>query len=483
MPRVNDILQFHFSKTEIQKSAKFIIPNTIVLLIENQISKLQEISERIGPNPFPNPPTNLIPQVFRKFKQDYKNKKLNYDRKELRTLTYSLSYSENNLSSIFSNDEELDYVIQMLSSQWKESFIFGLIDCLLKNWETSFDSSLSKLTGFIVVKLKLYEGNRNSIIGLKNNLKYFEQKNGDLILGKELGIKNVSILKVTNFLSVPDTWITYPYFSRVIVSFYEQRKNNFKDLLDDFEQILIGHRNNKTNKRLLSKLIIQADKSEFAHFQDKVKKMAFDLIGDPENRIQWLDFDGATEKEKQDLDKARSILNEWITRQFINVFFNVCINDVRRKNFWLKHVSNISSFKVYGPLRTYLDLKRDERISQYLDLEKEHSRFIKVNSNKNVSAFIIYMKNYMLIEFSEDGYAFYGYKVDGNKKPNISAKLNSVDDLRNGYERMAIERKYSNIIAHHAEGRLFHKDGNFQDGSTLKWEDVFNRWLEIYNIV
>lgn len=483
MKSAKDLLNFNFSNSTMQQTAVKIIPGALENLLDIRIRKLNELTEQIGANNFELKGEHLIPHVYRKFKQDYKTRKLTFDRKELRTLSYTFSHSENTSTSIFSNKQELEYAFEILEREWKDSYLFGLIDCLLKYWETSYESSFIKLSDFIVGKLKTYEGSRNSIIGLKINSRYFDQKNGDLVLGKELGLKKISILKATNYLSVPDSWISYPYFSRVIVSFFENEKNNFNESLEQLEGILRAHgkgniEGHKTNKRVLSKLIIKADKPQFVESQDKVKKLAFEFIGDPEIKSEWHPFDGATDKEKQDLDNARSILNEWITRQFINVFFNVCINDARRKNFWLKHASNISSFKVYGSANTKMILKRDDRISQYLD-----NRFVMVYSNKNVSAFILYMKNYMLIEFSEDGYAFYGYTVDGTKKPNIYGKLNSVDELRNGSMPIAVTRTYDSINGHHSEGRLFHKDGNFQDGSTLKWEEVFNWWMKNYNII
>lgn len=483
MSNAKDLLNFSFSLSALQQSAVKIIPNSLENLLDIRIGKLNELSQKIGANSFELKGEHLIPQVYRKFKHDFKTRKLTFDRKELRTLSYSFSYSENTSTSIFSNQEELEYAFILLEKEWKDPYLFGLIDCLLKYWETTDKVQFSMLSDFIVLKLKKYEGSRNDIVGLKNNLKFFSERNGDLVLGKELGMKNISILKATNYLSVPESWISYPYFSRVIISFFENYRNDFIDSLEVLNDVLLAHGKgnieaHKTNKRAISKLIIKADKPQFVESQDRVKKLAFEFIGDPEIKSYWHPFEGATEKESQELDTARKILNEWITRQFINVFFNVCINDVRRKNFWLKHASNISSFKVYGSANTKMILKRDGRISQYLD-----SRFVLVDSNKNVSAFILYMKNYMLIEFSEAGFAFYGYKVDGTKTPNIQGRLNSVDELINTSLPWAVKRKYSDIISHYDEGRLRHADGNFEDGSTLKWEEVFNWWLKNYNVV
>ena len=97
--------------------------------------------------------------------------------------------------------------------------------------------------------------------------------------------------------------------------------------------VLLKHNSFITSKRLISKLIIQANQPQFVAVQDKIKKIAFNQIGDPSNVSNWTAFENATETEKREIVEGRNILNEWITQQFINVFFNVCINDERRKNF------------------------------------------------------------------------------------------------------------------------------------------------------
>lgn len=464
MQTVNDILQFHFSPTIL---AQRVIPIELEKLNEVRIDKLNKITEEVGAASFNFNGNNLIPQVFRKFKSSIQNSNTTFDRRELRTLTYSFSYSENNLTSIFNSDQEIDYALMLLNANWRDSFLIGIIDCYLKNWESNNKTSLSKLSDFIGTKLKEYNGSRSTINAFKTNLRFFDLKNGDLLLGNELALKNKPIKEATIYLSLPETWFSYPYFSKVIVAYYEQKQKDLPMLADDFENALNFHKNTNTNKRIVSKFIIQANKPEYGTLQDKVKHLAFHFIGDPENRGVWAEFENATDKEKSDLKNARTILNEWITRQFINVFFNVCINDDRRKRFWLKYAPKISSFKVYGPSYTKSILKRDERISEYLD-----ARFETVYSNRDVSAFILYIGDYMLIEFSDAGYAFYAYKVNGNYRPSLNYKLNSVDELRNGNMPMLAYRSGYNINSTNQEGRLSHNDGD------LRWEEVFNYWLK-----
>ena len=248
-----------------------------------------------------------------------------------------------------------------------------------------------------------------------------------------------------------------------MVAYYDKKQNELSNLINDFENALDFHKNSNTSKRIVSKFIIQANKPEYAALQDKVKHLAFTFIGDPENKSVWADFYNATEKEKLDLINARKILNEWITRQFINVFFNVCINDERRKRFWLKYAPQISSFKVYGPGFTKTLLKRDERIAEYLE-----ARFTTVYSNRDVSAFILYIGDYMIIEFSNEGFACCAYKMSSPNRPTLNSRLNSVEDLRNGSLPLAIQSD-ANYYYTSEEGRLFHNSN---------WEHKFNHWLK-----
>ena len=460
---MNDILEFHFLPSALQQAAQKIIPTSLTQLNEIRIDKLKKITEQVGAASFNFNSNNLIPQVFKKFKSSIQTNNTGFDRRELRTLTYSLSYSETGLSAIFNNEKEINYALQLLSSNWRDSFLIGIIDCYLKNWETENRTSLNTLADFIGEKLTAYNGNRNTINAFKKNLKYFDLKNGDLVFGNELALNNVSIKEAPKILSLPESWFLYPYFSKVLVAYYDKKQNDLINLIDDFENALDFHKNSNTNKRIVSKFIIQANKPEYSALQGKVKHLAFKFIGDPENKSVWADFNNATEKEKSDLINARKILNEWITRQFINVFFNVCINDERRKRFWLKYAPQISSFKVYGPSFTKTLLKRDERIAEYLE-----ARFTTVYSNRDVSAFILYIGDYMIIEFSNEGFACCAYKMSSPNRPTLNSRLNSVEDLRNSSLPLAIQSD-ANYYYTSEEGRLFHNSN---------WEHKFNHWLK-----
>lgn len=465
MPTSKDLLQFHYSPTTLKHLAQRVIPISLNELVENRINKLDTITKEVGSRDFQKKGSNLIPQVFKKFKRSINVERESFELGELRTLTYSLTYSERNLGAILSRESELEIALEILEANWRDYFLLGLIDCLLSNWETIYRKSLEQLEQFIIRKLDNYIGNRSTLNLFKSNKRYFNTKNGDLILGDTMAKLFIPIQNVERVIGVPESWFTYSYFSKVIVTYYERNKTKITSEIDNLNEALLKNKSLVTNKRLISKLIIEVNHLASMDLQDKVKKMAFNLIGDPSDATKWRVFDGAVDVEKREIIQARGILNVWITQQFINVFFNVCINDERRKRFWLRLASKISSFKVYGPEHTKSILKRDERIAEYVD-----ARFETFISKRDISAFILYIGNHMLIEFSVDGYASIAYKMTSKWKPSLNHKLNSADDLRNSSMQMAIESgTYSDY--YNDEGRLFHKDGK------SVWETKFNNWI------
>jgi hypothetical protein len=460
MSSINEILEFD-SPLRINQGYS-VFPKAIYSQVRSSIEKLVRIKKEFGEIAFHFDNKGSIPDIYRKFKIYLVDKNISFSKSDLGTLTFSLSYSENGGSSIFSNPNELDVVLAVLSQNWHDRFLLGLIDTYLLNWDTENRASIIELGRFLTKKLDVYSGNSTTINSFKKHIKYFDINNGDVLFGVELAIRNILIKDAATYLSLPDSKIIYPYFSRVIVSYLERKRYDINSILNEISDFLVIHNSQKTNKRILSKLIIQANQTNDKDLQDKVKDLAFKFIGDPEKATSWTEFYNISDKERIELKQAKVILNEWITKQFINVFFDVCINDVRRKQFWLKFVPKIRSFKVYGPAITKLILQRDKRIALYVD-----SRFETVLSKKEVSAFILYIGNYMLIEFSHVKYAFYAYKVNGVLRPSLDQRLNTVDELRNS----TLSRLIQNDYQYMDEGRMDHRDG------LEKWESKFDRWI------
>lgn len=471
MATASEILDFNFSSATLQQAGKNILPAHVTRLYEVRIAKLKTITNEVGETSFKFTGEVMIPQVFKKFKSIMKVGGLpmgNFERRELRTLTYSLSHSEYNNPQILSKPNELDFVFETLESGWRDSYLIGLIDCYLKNWDTLHKASTEKLGKFIFNKLQNYNGNRTVLKSLKTNSKYFDGNKGDLEFGQTLAITNKQIKEATKYLSLPESWFAYPYFSKVILAYYLKRKNEIQLIIDDLNNALQEHNNSISNKRLVSKLIIQVNAQEYANLQDKVKSIAFKLVGDPGNNSNWAAFEIATETEKEELRKARAILNEWITRQFINVFFEKCINDTRRKKFWLRYVKEIVQFRVVGSLTIHKILLNDHRIAEYVS-----PRFSKTNSTRDRNAALMFiMKNHLFIEFSDEG-AFYAYKLSNPNAPSIEEPyFYSTGNLKTPSMNWLVYRTGTYVDRINDEGRLGHNDGE------LGWESIASYWIK-----
>jgi len=465
---VNEILDFNFYPAAMTQAAVNAIPIHLTRKFEKSVYALEEITKDAGNIVFKFEETNLIPFVFNKFKNEFrkKNYATAFEKRELKVLAYALTHSENKQHSILNNTDEIYYVFTIMESKWREYYIVGLIDSYLKNWDNeNYIASLELLGNFIFEKLKRYDGNRAVLTAMKANAKFFKN-NGDLLLGNELALINKQIKDATQYLSVPHSWFLYPYFSKVILAYYEKLKKNIHDFIDSLVLSLKEHNNPTTNKRLVSKLIIQANTTAYASLQDKIKTVAFELIGDPGIAMKWNAFGGATDSEKQEIKEAKNILNEWLTKEFLNVFFEKCIKDPRRKKFWLKYAKEISRFRVVGSIYVKEKLLRIDNISKYVE-----PRFCKTTSKDTNSALMFIMKNYLFIEFSDAG-AFYAYKLSNQQAPSIDSQFfSNTNDLKITSMPQLAYRTGTYINQTSEEGRLGHADGD------LNWEEVARYWI------
>lgn len=470
MSEVAEYLQFNFKAD--RYTPKQAVSLSSFTQLNQQFVKLQLVNEKLGSIPFKLTGENTIPTVFRKTKRILLGKAAHQltdqlERREFRVLSFALNYSEGELSSIYSNIDELELVLQAFDQIWRDTYLFGLMDCYLKSWEMYSDQK-ALMFQYIKKKLLNYKGERKLLINFKHNLKYFDNRNGDLILGHELAIKEILLNESTRYLSLPDHYRSYPYFSKVIISFYEKNKINLKLHINDLSTTLVSHNRNTTNKRLISKLIIQANSSEYLYLQDVIQSLAFKLIGDPGITANWLPNKDLSEQEMLELKAANRYLNEWITKKFITVFFETCINDSRRKAFWLKYWKEIKVFKVFGPLRIKSILLSDKRIAEFVE-----GRYHVVDSRRDVSAFMFLIGEYKFVEFSDPGYAFYAYKKSNEQAPDFDAKyVHSVDSFRDSSQPMLVYKSGTYLYNFSDQGRLSHHDGD------LQWETVFSEWIK-----
>jgi hypothetical protein len=467
-----ELLGIDLDYSRLGSTASRVFKQQFITGIEKQGARLDHLVAILGESEFTLPENAEIPNIVARFKQFFRQNTLrtNFSNKrDFRTLTYALGYGTSSYQPIMFHEDELQSCIDLLRTNWRDSYAVGLCHSLLEYWEAAPSSCLEILRSFLVDFLSSYRGTRKSLSGLKANTHFFCRANGNLLLGAELARRRAALFIVTKELGVPESWIAYSYFSGVFAAYYEKRMQSLPDIWADLSKVLAMHNSVVTSKRILPRVIIQVDNGDAPHLRDDVKAVAFHAIGDPGIKARWEPFTGASASEEQNIRQGKEILNQWITQEFIKVFFEKCLNDPRRKKFWLGLSKQVKSFDLYGPQSVRLNLKMDKRISDYVD-----ARFHKTDYYKGVAAFAMRIGNYQLIEFSDPGYAFYAYHSDNKAPERRFQEYKTVDSLRDGSMPYLVRRTGYELGQTRNEGRLSHLDGD------MPWEDVFSYWLRKY---
>lgn len=463
---VKELLNFNFDFDNLQKSIEFTLSKSLLSKQERLIREIEEMNTNLvyqGTGEV----SNLI-DVFLLYKQGYNENSLSvlFDNVfKARRLSYCFSLRQDSQDMILSNKDETLKALEILQEFWKPSFLIGLFKSLVFTWDHIDIDAASHLRRFIKNKLEADSGNKKYMLSIKNNFRFFEDQNGPSLLGLELAYKQVPLDKIIEYLKLPRFYIEADYFCKVIATYIEKSLFRQTELFEQVIEFLNVHKSQSTLKRLMSKMIIRLDVNPDNDVQLKVREFVNKRIGDTDIDSNWYAPDSFTNKEKQELQQARDILNKWITAQFIEVFFKVCIDDKRRKDFWLKQVKYVSKFKIYGPQRFYDELILDQRISKYLK-----SRYVVVShGTASAAAIVMFINHHVLIEFSQENHALYVYKQGSSNCPIFNYRIASIRDLKQTYLSMIPfnERAWSQSF--YDEGRFSHRDD---------WESIFEQYIK-----
>lgn len=464
MSDVKKLLSFNFNPEYYIFSANAIFARNQERMLELNSKELNQITEKYQYEKDIIVDERTMEELVRKFNamfKIYNNDKTvvnNFSMRELKKFCYCINK--------FKMDPyKMGFAAILLDTFWKDNLINGLLSYLLSNWETAHTDSNNTIRKLLLKRLNNYKGTRKKFVQLKNNIDFLEE-NGPFRLGKLARVKNYTKKEFTNFYQLSENCLSYEYYSKVIITYYEKDLSDLSGLND----LLTTHNNLTTSKVLLPLFIKFADSNFSEEKQDNLKSIAIAQIGDPGINALWAAFDNASEIEKSNLYDAQLIINNWLTQRFITVFFEKCFADLERKRYWLRYAKHISQFKIVGSLLTYNALESDSRIKEILP-----KKFKRTNSNRRtLSALVMYINNYIIIEFSETG-AVYVYK-QGSKNAQLVEKryIDSTDNLK---ETSLSQIVTSDYYYYHFkdEGRLVH-NGRWQE----RMDSWINKQLNIY---
>ena len=379
----------------------------------------------------------------------------NWTVRELRIVSYYLMKLR---------DERVNYMyaLELLNNNWKNMFFNGLVFYLLNSWH-SIEPDFRTLTSQLLMrKLGEYCDSYRRYNLWKNRLNLFDN-NGPTRMAAMLSAKRMNIEEAPTLLGFKSSSIKQSYYSDVIIKYIAN--NNISDR-DSIEDIFELHDLDRTKKLVFAYLVEKEDQIGDGLRRAQLCRFANTQLGDVTLATSWAPFAGATETDVQKLKKAMQLVNMWFAQQIIESFFEICVQDKERKNFWLKYVNNISAFKIIGSTATKRLLQSNSKIgSMFL------RHYIETNSySSQTSALVLFIKNKMIVEFSDTG-ALYVYNQTHQKVKTVTNArygISSTNDLKIPSMNVLIEANTWGGYYYYEEGRMTHQG---------YWQQRLDGWI------
>lgn len=424
-------------------------------ILRNATRKLKAIEDRMqddGKRPYFN--QQSIEEVIEKVKRETNGANMDWTIKELRLVSYYMVR--------FRNEQNVfDHALQLLENNWKDMFINGLMFFLMNSWNICTDNLLIGVSELIKRHLVNYSGPIKRYLILKQQTDLLE-KSGPVRLATLISAKKIPLEVAPTILGYNVSSLSFSYFSDVIINYFKRKREID---YDEMEEIFKKHFLDRTKKLIYAYLVEKAEDSDDGNFQGSVVRSARRILGDINVSTTWAPFTGATPEDIWLLNKARDLIIAWGARKTVDAFFDVCVQDPRRRKCWLEYVGSIMDYRIVGSTSVRTKLQSNSEVAPLLK-----SCFIETNSRISATAaLVLFIKDKVFVEFSDVG-SLYIYNSSNRVIRDIKRKryLDSTADLKDTSIGMAIDQYSSWSYLYYDEGRITHRG---------EWEERFRRWM------
>lgn len=424
-------------------------------ILRNATRKLKAIEDRMQDDG-KRPDFNLqsIEEVIDKVKRCSEGDTEEWSAKELRLISYYMVRLRNTQNTF-------DYALILLDTNWKDLYINGLMFFLMNSWNICQDNQLTGVSEIIKRHLVNYTGSIKRYIILKKQTDLLE-KAGPARLASLISAKSLPLEYAPTILGYKVSALSFPYFSDVIINYFK-RKQEID--YDEMEEMFKKHPLDRTQKLMYAYLVEKAEDSCDGNFQGAVVRSARRVLGDINLSTTWSPFTGATPEDKWLLNKAKDLVIAWGARKTVDAFFDVCVQDPRRRKCWLEYVGSIMDYRIVGSTSVRTKLQTNLEVAPLL-----RSCFIETNSKvSTTAALVLFIKDKVFVEFSDVG-SLYIYNATNRIIRDIKKKrtLDATADLKDTSIGIAVEQYSSWSYLYNDEGRITHRG---------EWEDRFRRWM------
>lgn len=456
---IYDIVGFYFDSKTFILGAKSAISSAQQNTIDNATSRQRTIARHCAAAEEKLPDQSTIDSAYRKFKRGYTRLDVEeYSSREIRALIYCIHK--------FENDTMVSVFAKLLDKQWRDRFLNGLLYFLLSYWDISEKARLQVIIDLFQRKLGMYNGKRDKYLLLKQHARFLTL-NGAELLGMTLRkmdvgqTKSCSIFSASSvFFGLSSNNIEFQYYSKVISSYFGR---DAIEKLDMLKEVLDRHNYDATPKRIIPAMIIQNKDGVNEARQEYIRSIAVGMIGNPELQSKWTMRNG-TPEEKSNLEEARQILNEWLKRKFISIFFEKCMHEPSRKKYWLDNIDIIEDIEIWTTPYKMSHLMQDKRIADMLETKVN----VLNNEKGDKSVLIMSVGNFFFIEFSDVGCLYIFRKNSPYGLTIASNRFFYFDEIK----RMKVETIQS-FYVEKQEGKIDHHKG---------WENTLEKWMERHHI-
>lgn len=422
--------------------------------------RLKEIDDKLksdGGRPDFN--QQSVDRLIEKVKRDAASKKEDWSVRELRMMTYYLGRFQST-QSVF------EHALGLLEKNWRDLYINGMVFYLMNSWTVSPENIRTMTVELLKKHLRNYDGGIRKYRQLRDRSDYFDSV-GPSRLAALLLTKGKLLDEAPDILGFKASALSFPYFSDVIIEYTRKTSLSDYDAIEDLFRD--KHRLDRTKKLLYAHMIEDADVRGDGGMQANVTRSARRTLGDIDVSTTWAPFPGASLEEKALLRKAQDLVCAWAARKSVEAFFDICVQDPRRRKCWLEYVQNVSDFRIVGSDLTRTRLQSNSSVAPLL-----RTHFIETNSRfSTTAALVLFMREKVFVEFSDVG-SLYIYNNNHRLVKGIKNKrfLDSTADLKDTAIGMAVDATqngwYNTSYDYNDEGRITHRG---------EWEERFRRWM------
>lgn len=439
--------------------ANNLVDHQTELAISRDVRSLKEIEVRMMSDKSVSVSLQSIDEVIQKVidnaKEDNKDMFI-WSIHELRIVSYYLM-------KLQGNEDAYVYALMLLEKNWRNMFFNGLSFYCLDSWNMIDPQLRASTCELLRNKLSTYqEGNKKYMV-MKNHANLFDDA-GPLRMSAIISQKKLNLMDAPSLFSNAPSTISQSYYSDVIVNYCNT--NHIMDL-DMVESVFELHNQERTKKLVLADLVDRLDKNGDELKRTQLCKFVNHMLGDVTLGTTWAPFIGATDEDAQKLRRVKDLVNLWFNQRIIETFFEVCVQDRFRKDFWLRYVDKLSFFRIVGSTAIKRLLQSDSRIgSMFLKY------FIETDSlTSQTSALVLFIRNKMLVEFSDTG-ALYVYTKGHRMVRTVlgrGRRMSNTNDLKIPSMSNLISISDWGSCYYHEEGRMRHQGD---------WQSRLKGWIQ-----